>query len=352
MARPTRLPILVALGLSLLLHMSAAKPLVGTLLAAASPFADMEARFDPEDFLRPEEEAPPPPPPDDPMLGIEDSPDTSSVTWIGHNEYEEHLARLAETEQAAFRQNPVIAPEPTPEQVTPPEPDVVPEEEPEPEPFSEAAPPPPDGLKVVEMDGLVGLSKFVDQIFVSATPSEATDTPEVAEGDTPEAAERKPSETKEPAPKDPKPKEKPEKPAPPKPKPPAPKPTPPTPPAEPDPADKSDRESDATSTIDIPLDQIKLGKPIARQGLELRPQRPRFTTLTLLTAAPANPLTEIDFDRRGVPTDARVVRSSGDRRIDHAVESSLFRWRARGKRLADLKSGEVITIQIRIVINR
>jgi hypothetical protein len=83
----------------------------------------------------------------------------------------------------------------------------------------------------------------------------------------------------------------------------------------------------------------------------LRPQKPEFTTLTLMTAAPRNPLVEIDFAGDGKPLEARILQSSRDTRVDLAIEASLYRWRAEGKPLAQLEGDQVITVQIRIILN-
>ena len=101
----------------------------------------------------------------------------------------------------------------------------------------------------------------------------------------------------------------------------------------------------------MPLDQLRLGKPLAAQGLEIRTRKPVFTSLVLLTAAPANPRVEIRFGRNGVATKPRFLERSGDPRIDEAILNSLYRWRARGKRLAELKGDETVAIRIRIMIN-
>ena len=115
--------------------------------------------------------------------------------------------------------------------------------------------------------------------------------------------------------------------------------------------DQAEQESDATSTIEVPLDNIKLGKPLAAKGLRLKPRKPEFTTLTMLTAAPGNPLVELQFRRDGKPQRVRIIEGSGDARIDEAILNSLYRWRASGKELKALKRGELMPIQIRIVLS-
>jgi len=112
-----------------------------------------------------------------------------------------------------------------------------------------------------------------------------------------------------------------------------------------------DLESEAASTIDLRRDQLHPGRPVAREGLELFPRQPVFTMLTRMTALPRNPIVEIRFGIKGIPVEAEVLRSSGNRAVDDAVLSSLFRWRAQGPALADLADGETADIRIRMILN-
>lgn len=114
---------------------------------------------------------------------------------------------------------------------------------------------------------------------------------------------------------------------------------------------QSDRESDPSSTIDVPREQWRLGKPLAAHGLEIKTRRPEFTILTTLTAWPRNPTCRIDFDRSGVPKAAQIVRSSGDSRIDADIEACLYRWRATGKPLDPLADDQTLSIYIHLLIN-
>lgn len=113
---------------------------------------------------------------------------------------------------------------------------------------------------------------------------------------------------------------------------------------------QSDRESDPTSLVDVPPDQWKRGKPLAARGIEIKTRRPVFPELTRLTSAPANPIVEILFDRTGVPRKARVLKSSGDPRIDGPVIDSLYRWRASGESLTRLRDGETLRIEMRLLL--
>jgi len=113
----------------------------------------------------------------------------------------------------------------------------------------------------------------------------------------------------------------------------------------------SDRESDPTSIINAPPETWRLGKPLAAQGLELKPRRPQFTELTLLTAWPRDPLVSIAFDHDGKPIRAAIAEKTGDKRVDEAILASLYRWRAAGAPLRALPEGETIEVRIRLVLN-
>jgi hypothetical protein len=133
-------------------------------------------------------------------------------------------------------------------------------------------------------------------------------------------------------------------------------PTPPRPPVQPsnpgiEQAAQADKESEATSTIEALLEDLKSGKPLAARGLEIKTRRPEFTTLLQLTSRPGNPLTEIRFGGDGVPRLATILESSGDSRIDRAVQASLYRWRAEGELLDKLQGDQTANIRIRIILN-
>ncbi len=112
----------------------------------------------------------------------------------------------------------------------------------------------------------------------------------------------------------------------------------------------ADRESPATSRIDVPREQLRPDRPIAREGLEIRPREPRFLSIERLTASPRNPEVRLVFGRDGVPVDAVLLVPTGDQRIDQAILSSLYRWRASGERLAALPEDGTLPLDFRIVL--
>jgi hypothetical protein len=324
----------LGLLVSLLLHAAVLVPaLVGVMTGETASPGRLTARFEPEDFLPPPEE---PPPDDSVKLGIDESTE-STMTWIGYDEYEEHLAALAETDQAAFTDSALGG---TPS-------------EPASSPSPAAEPQPPDNAQDESgetSDPMAELEAWLEASQVGPGPVVGEPTDPTAETqaleDLLDSLERMLSEAP-----DPQPRQEATPPQPPKPEQPA-QPSEadaqPTPPGEP--ADPSDQESDATSTKDVELDDIKLGKPFAAHGLRIKPRRPEFTTLTMLTSAPHDPLAELRFRRDGKPQRVRILKTSGDARIDEGILNSLYRWRASGKRLQELKKGETIPVRIKIVL--
>lgn len=341
--RRKHLPLLIGAVSSILLHGSVIVPALMATVTASGARLRPEARFE-RPVLRPPDEPEEEPAPPEP--GIDTPTPRSTLTWIGYEEYEEHLAQRAEFEQAAFTMQEAAEPgdlAPLAEAAAPRDP-TPPAEEPTPEES------PPDPATPAP-DSLVALATTFEHLRQLAE-AVATTAPPVAPTDPPPATEPTPTTPTEPSP--------PAETAPEKPKE-APKPVEPgtepkpaeTPPGQPkaEPGEQSDRESPATSLLDVDLSEIKLGKPVAREGIELFPKEPRFTTLTRLTVLPANPRVAIFFDRDGIPIDARIMVSSGSSTVDAAVESSLFRWRARGAKLEGIGPDERVEIRIRIVLN-
>lgn len=338
----TRLPkstLFVGLLTSLVLHATLLVPaLVAVMNSEAVTPRKLMARVKPEDFRPPETEP-------DVKLGIEES-QASTMTWIGYEDYQEHMAALSEVEQAAFQTTPTGA-QPAPAADAQPQPPQevaeAPQGEPPPEP-----PKPPDPIEEIEswMEAhLEGPGPVAgDPTRPDAKPAAIEDVLEkldemLTEETKPDEQPKKPVEAAAQQPQQ-EPKEQVQD-APPSPE---------TPQPAGEPGEQSDLESQATSTVDVPIDKLRLGHPFAAQGLRLKPRRPVFTPLVLLTAAPANPRVELRFRRDGVVAHVRFLQRTGDPRIDEALESSLYRWRAAGKKLAALSGNETIAIEIRILL--
>ncbi|MEE2912301.1 MAG: hypothetical protein VX436_00690 [Planctomycetota bacterium] len=115
---------------------------------------------------------------------------------------------------------------------------------------------------------------------------------------------------------------------------------------------KSDRDSDATSTILISPENWKAGKPVATEGVVLRPRRPSFTANQLVTSAPSSLLAILYIDRRGKPIDVVILLGTGSGSIDRSIESSLYKWRASGERIDELEDRETANIKIHITFSK
>ena len=340
------IPLVLGFVASVFAHLAVIVPLLVAIMTASGwQSVRLQTAFDPEDFQAPEQE---PEQDDEVRLGI-DARTPSSFTWIGYEEYQEHLAVLAEVEQAAHSPMPPgqMSTQALADASDQPAPQL--DDQPQTDPDRQASP--ADAIAAAELAKLLELFKFpaspantttsdqadapvtdrtglpgalaslnellnkaMDQVLPAqpAKPAESDKTPPVAA-------------TEAPAPK-------------------------PSRPMTPTSGNASQMESDPTSKLEVPLADIKLGKPIAGHGLQIKPRRPSFTTLTMLTAAPGNPLVEIRFPRSGRPVFAQILESSGDRRVDEAILNSLYRWRAQGKQLEALGEGEAIPIRLRIVL--
>lgn len=314
------IPMSLAAMTSVLLHLGGLVPLLVRLTAAADA-RSVRASFDPQDFRKPPDEAPPPEP--EPALGL-DAPSPTRFTWVGYAEYQEHLAALAEVEQAAFTDSPLAAGSPR-ESSAPMPADAAPPAEPE-----AAADSPQAADVVAAIESQLGeLRQFIGELRIALAQARSTTMPP------------RPSQATEPRPAQPSASQ----------------------PQEQsiaaddqgtrtDPGDAADKQSDPSSIIEVTRDQWRLGKPLAAQGLELRPQRPEFTVLTMLTAAPANPLCRIVFGRDGVPVEAAIVQTSGDARVDEAILASLYRWRASGAPLQASDPDSRFEVRIMILLTR
>lgn len=324
------------------------------------------------------------------QLGIERS-DASSLTWIGYDTYVEHLARRAAYEQAAFTaadqpaQASAERAAPAPDPAASPAADAIAASEAAEAPAPDASEPAPDA-RDAERSAAAGAPDdpaatgppAPQQIPSGAAGAVPADTPAalapsgdenplvpVADPADPGPMPRGAADATEPDAAAPDPREiaslvarllrqvqhgrgaaavaalatEAERPAPPR--------------DDGSPgAAASNKDSDPTSTVDVPIDEIKAGQPIAAEGLELAPQRPEFPMVVKLTASPCNPLVVLHFKRDGRPLLCEIIETSCDSRVDTALLSSLYRWRASGAPLEQLEGDETIGVRIRIVLTR
>ncbi len=400
-ARSGQLAVCIALLVSLVLHLSAFG-----LVRSIRDWRDAAVTESRAAEIVPEAlpDSTPPPEEDEFKPGIEDGA-PAVVTWIGYDEYKEHLARLAETDQAAFTSaiargvpdstSPVEAPaEQTPPAatppVTPPPVDAANVQEPTP---SEASPPAPElaqveppretapveSLKLPEQSAEPVAPEPLKTEPKDAQPAERTPSEQPAE--QPVASESKAEPTKiKPAPQDPTPLQDPHvEPSPdaepsllpttvPTPMPgiaPTPVSTPQGEPVAKD-ADQSSKDSPATSTKKVSESKWDNGKPLAVDGMELRPyslyrhiswdsrdvmfaqqlNRGRWEGRVL-----RNPIVSMRFDRHGRVGEVRIIRPSGYAPLDQLyLKSWIARWTAADDRLAKLGPDELTNpIQMKII---
>lgn len=314
-SRDNRL-LLIGLAFSIALHVLLVMPWLSTAASTTENrgIVDLVTAIEP----------PAPEPEKEPVLGLQDSM-AKTMNWIGYEEYEKHLARLADTDQAAFKMNPSGGGGATPTSSEPPQ------DQPS------KTQPPPDAAAV---DQTPASGELPARLEPSDSEQQGPPAPEPGDGEEP----------------DPKPKEEPTS---------DPKPQPePTPEPKPDPGqgpgagdgdpgdsgDAADRESDPTSIVDVPPEKWRTGKPLAAHGLEMQTRRPQLTPLTLISARFGNPVVEIQFGPNGKPKNALILQSSGDERVDGPILDSLYRWRAKGDRIDELKDDETANIRLRIVL--
>ncbi len=440
----SHLPLLAGLIVSIVLHLALIVPVLMVSMTSepeewSLPEPQLKVEAEKRQEQEEEEE-------DELQLGIDES-EASTLTWVGYEEYEEHLARRAEFEQAAFTQDPVAAQEPQPDVELPPIPEEVDHlseaepDQPQPEPTAELieadlaaselevepqehlhSDAPPESLEQPDAEPEHLPS---DEALAEAPPSESVPPPFTlispldslmpSPGEQPgppapppapmevsdeaildEDVEADPEATRDEVPGDPGPEEptearEPEEPAESRspeeeeadepveqgeageagpageeaepeetpdetpasdssePTPSSEAPTSEEPPAE---GDDADKDADATSIHEVPYDDWRLGRPLAAEGLELKPQRPHFTLLQRMNAAPGNPVVEIRFDQRGRPAAATILYSTGNTSIDSSLLSSLYRWRAEGEALEKLEDDDTFDIRIEIVFSR
>ncbi len=112
----------------------------------------------------------------------------------------------------------------------------------------------------------------------------------------------------------------------------------------------SNRESDASSIIDVPMRNWQNGKPLARKGITLQTFRPKFNTLNIIDGIAFNPIVELVIGRDGVPRQVVIARSSGNPSVNEAIRAALFKWRATGKQVEQLQPGKTITIRLKLIM--
>ena len=224
------------------------------------------------------------------VLGIEES-QASTLTWIGYDNYEKHLARLAQVEQASMqlKQRAVKS---KPKDIS--------------FQFNTLAittAPIVDGATK-----LLGALRDLQISFGSKYPPSMSIKTQIQE----QTAEKEILQVAEP----------------------------------------SELESDPTSIVEVPRESWKTGRPIAAEGIILRPRRPSFTAYQSVTNAPRGLTALLVIDHRGRPVDVEVFSGTGSASIDRSLVASLYRWRAAGDKINALAEEETLKITIHISFSR
>ena len=369
--------------MSVLLHLGVAVLILG---AATADGRDRSLDHELEDERQPAPKQEP--------LGIEKS-EAETLTWIGYEEYQEHLARLSEVEQAAMLATPFAGgggtPPPSRPRTAPPTPAVPTANLPSnAAPTSTAPAPETPEPEVILAREVVTEPKTRPTVDPEPVESETLDEATTSDTEpTPDPSTR-PDEkttTTDDAPEDPtvdptadeqlEPEPEPESKPVPKPEPdpgPAPKPAPtPTPEADGDEGDTkgdatgegdgpgepapesgndADKDAEATSVIKVPASEWKQGKPLAAQGLNITTRRPQIPPTGWLSYRPKyNPVARIEFDRTGKPKRASLLVRSEEPNLDERLIDMLYRWRAKGARLRKLTGDQTVTIEIQLLLN-
>jgi hypothetical protein len=347
-------------------------------------------------------------PPDDLDLGIDES-DASTLTWIGYQDYMEHIARRAEFEQAQLRASlgerasGSTLPVPPTTTPAPPAPDSAPVQV-QPDsatPSQDTAPqatepPATPAEKAAQETGLPADPTAPDTLptpadETPAAPAPGVEPPSDAQtpaGETSDASPLTPKETNtQPTPDSPtQPPASPSSPAAPAVTP-SPQPTDAT--TEPDPdapagrkgvddaplrLDGSDRDADATSLIKVTRRDLNLGKPQAREGMKLYPRKPEFTSLRVVSSGGnrgvlARLVFKTTSRKRGgrlLPAEAYIGREVRTGKLkgtvqwfnkasmmgplEQSIHSSLFSWAADGKKIDAITEDNPVIVNLDLQI--
>jgi len=114
----------------------------------------------------------------------------------------------------------------------------------------------------------------------------------------------------------------------------------------------SNLESDPTSIVEVPRENWKTGRPISAEGIILRPRRPSFTAHQSISKAPNGLTALLVIDHRGRPIEVEIRSGTGSPSIDRSLVASLYRWRAAGEKIDAVVEGETINITIHISFSR
>ncbi len=115
---------------------------------------------------------------------------------------------------------------------------------------------------------------------------------------------------------------------------------------------ESDSDSIPTSIVRVNKELWKSGKPIAGEGVVLKPRKPSFTSQQMVSNSPSDLLVELHIDRDGKPSDVVLLIGTGSPSIDRTLISSLYRWRASGEHIDAMGEDDVFKIVVHLTFAR
>lgn len=231
-----------------------------------------------------------------------------TINWIGFEDPTPHEARQAETDQPFLTRGPAEtpAPETALSQPAPPTPPPSLTE------IAEARPVPALPLPPVSLDDLLAQLEQETPPTVTTTPA-----PPAAQPSTADAAAPAPPIEQAPNPA----------------------------------ATPGGGPKEAAPTSRTKPTVIRLGRPIAMQGLEIDTVAPQFSALTRFTSLPTNPSVRVVFNTAGVVVTAEIIHSSGYEHVDRPILDAIYRWTAKGRRLDSLRESDpdqLVELEFRI----
>ena len=272
-----RFTILVALVLSIVIHIVLVPNIFAHRISASALEQTKSTHLE-----TPERE-------DEERLGIDESK-TSTLTWIGYEEYELHRAQVSTVEQAATTTS---QPEPTPAVL-----DMLQELQEPATSFAE---------QLLQAIGELHIS-----IPTRSLPPIESPVVEVPKEEVIEVVEENNDED----------------------------------------GVKSDSDSIPTSIIRVNKDMWKSGKPLAGEGVILKPRKPSFTSQQMVSNSPSDLLVELHIDSDGKPSDVVLLVGTGSHSIDRTLIASLYRWRASGEHIDSMTEGDVFKIVVHLTFAR
>ncbi len=114
-------------------------------------------------------------------------------------------------------------------------------------------------------------------------------------------------------------------------------------------APKSDREAPPV-TIIPGIKDIKPGKVLTGDGVEIKTVVPRPSVIAGISTIPKNPEATLTFNTKGEVVNVELTRSTGADNWDSPVRASLLKWTASGERFDELE-GE-LKLKVRLLLRR